>query len=758
MCQNRHIPPQNHEMKRALFFALLLAFCATALHAQQRKMTSVMQIASEYIKQEKRLRGTTNLQQVNPVCKMPNSIRSITGNDENKMPFYLITDSTMPSKYVIISGDERMKTILAYGTQGRWEEDSIPDGLNFMLETYRQQYEMLQSGNVTKRTTATDINIPDVEPLMETAWSQESPYNDLCPRNCPSGCVATAMSQVMKYHQYPSSGTGSFTYTSSTRRYRCSYDFASSTFEWDKMQNTYGASGFQTESSNAVAQIMYACGVSVGMDYDKSGSGAYMSDVPYALIHFFGYNNNVVFYDRGYYDAREWYRMLCNELLTGRPVIYGGIDSRNGGHAFVIDGCNAETRKFHVNWGWNGDFNDYYELDALDPQTYKFSSYQDMVVGIVPETMGEHEDVFYAESFSISPKIALGKSVELKISDVYCYSSKSSYVVPDAKFYGRIGVGIFDDNFVFISSIDSDTITGLNNFYGYSKLTYTSKITGNMFPTNGTYHIAPYVIGKGSEKPTRIRTSGGTSDYVTITVTDDDISSTGGDEDPTEVVSAWVEDFEDMTIPGTWRQEIELGTSEWKARYVLTPSDEMPAAAHGRGYVYLNYATGLDIYNSRTVVRLITPTISLDSDKQYNLSVQYRKYSTMPESSDVLTIYYKDGNEWCQISDFAVSNQSDWHRASCQLPDVGNVKLAFEGSPANGSSIFLDEIKIYDRQDEVSGLSEIAEDTDCNVCDVYSLSGALLRKGVCISTGNICIPHGTYIIRNAGISKKIFVK
>ena len=740
-----------------IFSIFIVVLCTTPLFAQKRNLEQAKHVAYNYFMNNVSIqpKSFSREQLVNKTLELT---RKIVGTGYIDNPFYVLTDSLKPSSYVIISGDERMKTILAYGENGRWDENDIPDGLLFLLENYRQQYELLQSGNASKKKTPTNIAIPNVEPLVKTTWRQEYPFNALCPNDCPSGCVATAMSQIMKYHQYPSYGIGSFSYTSHTRKYKCSYDFSSATFEWDKMKNSYGTSTFSSENTDRIAQATYACGVSVGMDYDKSGSGAYMSDVPYALIHFFGYNDNVSFRDRSYYDATEWYQILCNELSAGRPVIYGGVDSKSGGHAFVIDGCSSESRKFHVNWGWGGKFDDYYELDALDPQTYKFSSYQDMVINISPNLVGDYEDVFYAEKFSVSAKIALGKDVIFTITDAYCFSSQSSYVVSKAKFYGRIGVGIFDSNFKFISSIDSDSIEGINNFYGYSKITYNTKIERAMFPANGTYYIAPYVKEKDSENPTRIRTSGGKTDYITITVDDDDINGEGENEEQIEVVSEWSEDFENRIIPSSWKQEVELGISEWDARYVLMASDELPAASHGKGYVYINYATGLDLYNSRTVTRLVTPIISLAAGTKYNLSFQSRKHSTLPESTDILTIYYKKGKEWIPISEVAVTNQGDWRKTSVELPIMENIQLAFEGSPARGSSIFLDDIRIYDRKNEISAIPEATKEALNGSCWVYSLTGILIGKWNNSDIQNLSLPQGSYIIRSSNKVKKIHIR
>lgn len=723
--------------------------------AQRRDVEVAKKIATEYVKHNE-IKGNLSFSHSHFNDKTEIIMRKIGYGLSSQVPYYFLVDSLNPSSYIIVSSDDRMKTVLAYGENACWSESDIPEGLCYLLSTYQQQYNLLQTGNISRREKLSSISIPEVSPLLSSTWHQDYPYNKLCPEKCPSGCVATAMSQVMKYHQYPSTGSGSFSYTSRTRKYRCSYDFSSALFDWNTIRNSYSTSTISSQNTESISQLTYACGVSVGMDYNTNASGAYMSDVPYALINFFGYNKNVSFRDRTYFSSEEWYQMLCNELVNGRPVIYGGVDSKEGGHAFVIDGCSSDSRKFHVNWGWGGKYDGYYELDALDPQTYKFSSYQDMVINISPDVVGEFEDVFYAEKFSVSSKIEFEKSLIFSISDVYCFSSQSSYVVSKAKFYGTIGVGIFDKDFNFICSIGTDSIDGCNNFYGWTKLTYNTKLKKEIFPTDGTYYIAPFVKERESVTPTRIRTSDSNSDFIELTISKDDIDSSGEVEEPIEVLSEWREDFEQRVIPTSWKQEIELGKSEWNARYVLKASEDVPAAAHGKGYVYINHSTGLDLNNTRTVSRLVSPIISLQPEYNYNLTFYCRKQSTQPESTDILTIYYKENNEWQLLKEVAVTSQGDWHKTVLELPEQENIQLAFEGSPSKGSSILLDDINII-KSEETSSVNYITT-TDNGVVKVYDLRGKLLGSYIEKDLNYHTLPKGIYIIRSSYNTSKISIK
>ena len=746
-------------MKKILLTFIFSSFLLSKASAQQRSLEKVKSIAFSSVSSHEA--PTDNA--FSTFCYDAEGKKLAKSSNELQIenaPFYIFSD-TVTSSFVIVSGDERMKEVLAVGDHfPEMDGGGIPEGLVGLLESYRLQYEQLQAGEIIPENAAMPIDIPNVEPMLKTKWRQGMPYNNLCPKGCPSGCVATAMSQVMNYHQFPSSGLGSFSYSSRSRGFKCSYNFENAIFYWDRLKNTYPTSTLGTISgAEEIAQITYACGVSVGMDYDSDGSGAYMSDVPYALIHFFGYNDNVSYRDRTCYSNSEWYEMLCKELQEGRPVVYGGVDSKNGGHAFVIEGCNSRTKRFYVNWGWGGDFDGEYELDALDPTAYRFSSYQSMIVNVSPQLVGEYEDVFYADRFTSSKEIGLNKDINFTLQDVYCYASQSSYVVTNTKFHGEIGVAVFDKNFEYISTIDKKDIDGLNNFGGYSKLSFSAKLTKSMFPENGTYYIAPYVEAKSSQRPTRIRTTGGRTDYIVVTLSEDDINGNTDDDTPEETITAWNEDFEYTAVPKGWSQQTLLGESLWKHRYVLQPSEDMPVAAKGKGYISLKYATSMqDRYNTRTVTRLETGIIPLSEENVYDLSLQYRKYATLPESTDLLTVYYEKNGEWHVLSEIPVTSQGEWSKVSINLPVSVSIKLAFEGSPSKGSDVFLDDLLISEHKDANSISHSLLYETSENLITVYNLEGVRITDCRVGELNNRGLTEGVYIIRQNGKNRKIVIR
>lgn len=203
-----------------------------------------------------------------------------------------------------------------------------------------------------------------IRPLLgNIKWNQSAPWDGLCPAGTPVGCVATAMAQVLYYYRYPEHGFGSKTYTNNGVTHHV--DFENTYYAWDQMFDAYD--GYTTPAQNhAVAELSYHCGVAVNMDYSPGGSGAWTELIPHELHKYFGYNSKASTQSRSEYTYAEWCDLLIAELQAGRPVIFAGTSS-DVGHCFVIDGVNREGL-FHVNWGWGGYYNGYFDIGILDPE------------------------------------------------------------------------------------------------------------------------------------------------------------------------------------------------------------------------------------------------------------------------------------------------------------------------------------------------------------------------------------------------------
>ena len=236
-----------------------------------------------------------------------------------------------------------------------------------------------------------------VQPLLKTTWSQSAPYNQYCPtktnssgeqENCPVGCVALAIGQIMKYHNYPETGKGSKSYQPLGVGAVISADFENTQYKWSLMNNSYtrfGSTKFYTdEEADAVATMLFHAGVSVGTIYALSGSSAFAyGNIPRDLVENFRYSEDSIRYvSRADYTKEEWMNLIYNELSMGRPVFYAGNSPTFGGHAFVIDGYDS-TGRVHINWGWRGSDDGYYDIDLTEGEN-NYSKNQSMVIGIMP--------------------------------------------------------------------------------------------------------------------------------------------------------------------------------------------------------------------------------------------------------------------------------------------------------------------------------------------------------------------------------------
>lgn len=305
--------------------------------------------------------------------------------------------------FVILSGDDCAKPILAYSTSGSFDHENVPAAVRDWLLTYDNrietainqhveatseiaaQWETLQSGRWrNSKDTQT------VDPLVSAQWGQSSPYNALCPTNTLVGCVAVAMGQVMHYWKHPTTGIGSHSYTYSGITHNV--DFGSTTYNWNAMPNSCSS------ANTAVATLLYHCGVAIETRYTSSNSTAYVlnsSAHPFnaemAMKNNFGYGNA-----RGElrsdYSKAAWMTMLKDNLDAGIPIIYNGYNSSySGGHCFICDGYDANDF-FHFNWGLNGRYDGYFEIDDMTPSNQDFSYNQGAILDLVPHVVGVAEN------------------------------------------------------------------------------------------------------------------------------------------------------------------------------------------------------------------------------------------------------------------------------------------------------------------------------------------------------------------------------
>lgn len=319
-------------------------------------------------------------QSANALATMPSKTRSQGAYN----PYYVFNISEEQG-FVIVSGDDRTPEVLGYSERGTFDADSLPPNLEELLQGYADQISYLQENNIQVRKKAsTRSGMDPIAPMIQTKWSQRSPYNDDLPEyggeRCLTGCVATAMAQIMYYHQYPKDQTAAIpSYTSQTLQLYVE-ELPATMFDWDHITPTYSSSS-SAEEKSAVAHLMKYCATALQADFGvESTPAAFISD---PLYQYFGYSENIKTLNRVSFNNEVWNNILYFELANGRPVMYSGEGSGDG-HAFILDGCDEDGR-YSVNWGWGGSFDGFFFLEAMTPAEDRNYSYRQWaIIGISP--------------------------------------------------------------------------------------------------------------------------------------------------------------------------------------------------------------------------------------------------------------------------------------------------------------------------------------------------------------------------------------
>lgn len=358
-----------------------------------------------------------------------------TGEDmctrTNDSPAYYVFNKVGGNGFVIVSGDDIIKPILAYSYVNSFHVENMPDNLRAWMAYYREQINWAREENIVsdeetiwaweRLRDEIDSAKNSEEVLIETAlWDQTAPYNLLCPTingtQAPTGCVATALAIVMKYNRWPDQGSGmTFQYT--TKQYKqtlsATYNIV---YDWDNMLNKYEKGNYSTDQAEAVSQLMYHCGVFSEMDYTPRSSGALTLTAMGGMVRYMKYDKSMTLQSREWYTEAEWNGLLKKELDAGRLIIYGGSNNKEEGHQFVLDGYKQND--YHVNWGWGGTANGYYSLSALDPDSQGvggntgggFTVGQDAVIGVKKseEGSGYCDNLAFMSGFTESGEMFSG--------------------------------------------------------------------------------------------------------------------------------------------------------------------------------------------------------------------------------------------------------------------------------------------------------------------------------------------------------------
>ena len=483
-------------MKRLSFIIACLCLYALTIQAGPIDKAQAQQQAQQFFAQK----GKT-LKKSSKPFKAPRKGATTEGD-----AYYYVFNSEGNNGFVIVSGDDRTAPVFGYSDTGSFDENNIPENMQAWLAGYVDEIKALGTDESSANSKllsapkkAEAVKRP-VAPLLTALWNQSSPYNDNCPlydgkNKSATGCLATAMAQVMYYYraQSVSALTAEIpAYTTESLGLSIPADAKDSPIDWANMTDKYSSSSTAAQKA-AVAALMAYCGHSVQMDYRKS-SGAYNSDVPPALENYFGYATGGRYLKRDGYTLQEWEKMVYEELLAARPLLYGG-QSSGGGHAFVIDGYDGDGL-FHINWGWGGSSNGYFLLQVANPENNSgigasstsdgYARSQNAIFGVNPSSaegaIPNTPTTFFTEigtnSFKIRFWNIVGQGVTLSLN---------------------MGVGYVDENGKLTHL--TGNYTGSLNYSQYyiPSFTINASTFSNKGLPAGTYILKPMCKVNGSE-------------------------------------------------------------------------------------------------------------------------------------------------------------------------------------------------------------------------------------------------------------------
>ena len=474
---------------------------------------------------------------------------------------YYVFNRGAADGYVVVAADERARDVLGYADSGTFDFDNMPTNMKWWLSEYEREIEALPEG--AAGSGAGEVRAApaaEVAPLLgNLAWDQSEPYNNLCPmyvydtaKRCVTGCVATAMAQVMYYHKWPAVCMGAHSYVCQVngRSETLSADFSSTAYDWDAMQTAYD--GDETDEQElAVATLMYHCGVALEMNYGLE-SGAQSVAIPRSLYDYFGYDSGMRYRLRDYYTSAEWEQMIRNELDNGRPLEYTGY-STTAGHSFVCDGYDSEGY-FHFNWGWGGLSNGYFRLSALEPGSlgtgggtgaYNFD--QSINIGIQPDAgspLVQDIESLVADTSMVFNKTSIvpGEYVTIELRRMYNKGWSPLDVIPGFVIYNEA------DELVRALPLFGEPIR-LEPNYGYKS--YPIEINSDYIDLpDGNYKM--YLCGQlaGSDEWVKLRINKNYAQYANVTVDGGIITFS----------------LEEESTPDLWATSIEAATKVYSGK------------------------------------------------------------------------------------------------------------------------------------------------------------------------------------------------
>ncbi len=444
-------------MKRTT--TILIAICVSALFANGKQISQNAALSAA--------RKYSRTGQVAPA-------KNLRSDKTNNAPYYAFN---LEQGYVIVSGDDEMTELVGYAENGFFDAENVPPQMQLWLNGYAEYVAAVQSGKAkARKILLSDSPSVVVEPLVTTKWNQDAPFNSFAPeytddnnntQRCATGCAATAMAQIMKFHNWPEQGVGHYSYEHQSFG-TISSDFSEHVYDWTNMIDRYNNGEYSNVQADAVALLMKDCGVSLNMNYGPVSGASIYSYTP-AFKNYFRYSSRTV--NRSGCETAEFTRIITDELQEGRPIIYCGT-GEDGGHAFVVDGY--DTNYFlHVNWGWGGYSDGYFDMNYMDPTglgigggSGAFKWNQGIVLARPLKDGVEPYEFIQQLCFVLFNDVQGGIFCEQEMpankGDVVTILLRNTANLSGESFFGSLNVGVFDNSGALVTMGNEERIENNN--------------------------------------------------------------------------------------------------------------------------------------------------------------------------------------------------------------------------------------------------------------------------------------------------------
>ena len=658
------------------------------------------QIASEFINQ--RYQATSSVQRIQSATKSskttaPVELAYTHTQQDGLTPAIYVFNGKEDDGFVLISAEDNARAVLGYADQGSFDSQNIPSNMQVWLQMYAEElaYAALMPQSSASYDKTLGSPYPTVEPLLgNMQWGQGKPYNNHCPmvdgERSVTGCVATALSQIMYVHKYPEKGQGQVSYKM-RNGVEVSVDFSQTTYDWDNMLPQYKGTSYTTEQADAVAKLMFHVGVASYMQYSPSASGSSSGIALQGLNRYFGYDAGVIPLPKDYMPENEVLEGIATDLKAGRPVYISAYTSNYEGHAFVCDGMQSNGY-LHINWGWIGSGDGYFSISALDPgqhgtggsaQNLAFTVDVCAYTNIRPDEGGTAYSLITADALTLKSKSEIKRATDINYELFILANSGVKYV------QGNFVYNLYDKNNELVHTVTLEEFKLAGGHY-YQDYLLSGKIADTV--PEGDYNLLIELKNfDGIFQPLLIQGKGIVKNAITITTDSIYFHSTQAPQLPDTLAA----DFTQIHGTNTW--EMDLYTPDfWENDATNELLIRCRLNSNSANSVIGTYL--LDKKNTSTTnsIHLKDIICAIGNGQDYALyTPTYSQLTIIKESGNLLGIYYTFEVNFKRYSGYASIPNPTWNQLVGDHVVAYADSISYEAATALPASKALEIAKTY---------------------------------------------------------------